>query len=104
MPTISISSPTLMTPRSTRPVTTVPRPEIEKTSSDRHQEGAVDGALGQRDVGVQRLGELDDGAFAHFALVAFHGQFCRAVDDGGLVPREFVFVQQFAYFHLDEFE
>src|SRR5665647_1295010 len=70
----------------------------------RHQEGAVDGALGQRDVGVQRLGELDDGAFAHFALVAFHGQFGRAVDDGGLVPREFVFVQQFAYFHLYEFE
>ena len=33
MPTISISSPTLMTPRSTRPVTTVPRPEMEKTSS-----------------------------------------------------------------------
>ena len=32
-PTISISSPTLTTPRSTRPVTTVPRPEIEKTSS-----------------------------------------------------------------------
>ena len=33
MPTISISSPTLITPRSTRPVTTVPRPEIENTSS-----------------------------------------------------------------------
>src|SRR5438552_1160352 len=32
-PTISISSPTLTMPRSTRPVTTVPRPEIEKTSS-----------------------------------------------------------------------
>ncbi|KGS48724.1 hypothetical protein X992_6284 [Burkholderia pseudomallei MSHR5492] len=33
IPTISISSPTLITPRSTRPVTTVPRPEIENTSS-----------------------------------------------------------------------
>src|SRR5205809_2585333 len=32
-PTISISSPTLITPRSTLPVTTVPRPEIENTSS-----------------------------------------------------------------------
>jgi len=31
--TISISSPTLTTPRSMRPVTTVPRPEIENTSS-----------------------------------------------------------------------
>jgi hypothetical protein len=33
MPTISTSSPTLTHPRSTRPVTTVPRPEIENTSS-----------------------------------------------------------------------
>ena len=33
IPTISISSPTLTTPRSIRPVTTVPRPEIENTSS-----------------------------------------------------------------------
>ena len=33
IPTISISSPTLMMPRSTRPVTTVPRPEMENTSS-----------------------------------------------------------------------
>jgi hypothetical protein len=33
IPTISISSPTLTTPRSIRPVTTVPRPEMENTSS-----------------------------------------------------------------------
>ena len=33
MPTISTSSPTLIVPRSMRPVTTVPRPEIENTSS-----------------------------------------------------------------------
>src|SRR5229473_2588455 len=32
-PTISTSSPTLILPRSIRPVTTVPRPEIENTSS-----------------------------------------------------------------------
>ena len=32
-PTISTSSPTFTIPRSTRPVTTVPRPEIENTSS-----------------------------------------------------------------------
>src|SRR3990170_1280 len=32
-PTISTGSPTLITPRSTRPVTTVPRPLIENTSS-----------------------------------------------------------------------
>ena len=33
IPTISISSPTFTIPRSTRPVTTVPRPVIEKMSS-----------------------------------------------------------------------
>ena len=33
IPTISISSPTFTLPRSTRPVTTVPRPDIENTSS-----------------------------------------------------------------------
>ena len=33
IPTISTSSIFLSTPRSTRPVTTVPRPVIEKTSS-----------------------------------------------------------------------
>jgi hypothetical protein len=33
MPTISISSPTLTTPRSTRPVATVPLPLMAKTSS-----------------------------------------------------------------------
>src|ERR1051326_8651020 len=32
-PTISMSSPTLTIPRSIRPVTTVPRPEMENTSS-----------------------------------------------------------------------
>jgi hypothetical protein len=32
-PTISSASPTFTIPRSTRPVTTVPRPEIENTSS-----------------------------------------------------------------------
>ena len=33
IPTISTGSPTLITPRSTRPVATVPRPVIENTSS-----------------------------------------------------------------------
>jgi hypothetical protein len=33
IPTISISSPTFTIPRSTRPVTTVPRPVIVKMSS-----------------------------------------------------------------------
>src|SRR4029453_14299707 len=87
-PTISISSPTLTLPRSTRPVTTVPRPEIEKTSSlaiikgfsplapaagpnragagdrkhvlDRHHERLVHLALRYGDVAVERLHQLGD--------------------------------------------
>ena len=38
-PTISTSSPGLTTPLSTRPVTTVPRPEMEKTSSTGMRKG-----------------------------------------------------------------
>src|SRR5204863_814506 len=52
---------------------------------DGHQEGAVDGALGRGDVAVERVGQLHDGAFAEFALVAFHGELGAAVDDGGVV-------------------
>jgi hypothetical protein len=46
MPTISISSPTLMMPCSTRPVTTVPRPEIENTSSTGIRNGLSSGRSG----------------------------------------------------------
>ncbi len=41
---------------------------------NRHQEGAVNGTLWQRNVGVQGFGELDDGFFAEGAFVAFHGE------------------------------
>jgi hypothetical protein len=40
-------------PRSTRPVTTVPRPEMEEHVFHGHR-GTVHGALWHRDVGVQR--------------------------------------------------
>ena len=43
-PTISISSPTLTLPRSIRPVTTVPRPEMENTSSIGIRNGRLIGA------------------------------------------------------------
>ena len=42
--------------------------------------------------------------FAQRAFVAFQGELGRAVDDGGGVAGEFVFVEQFAHFHFDEFE
>jgi hypothetical protein len=46
MPMISISSPTLTIPRSTRPVTTVPRPEIVNTSSTGIRNGLSISRLG----------------------------------------------------------
>ena len=46
MPTISTSSPTLTIPRSTRPVTTVPRPEMENTSSTGIRNGRSMGRSG----------------------------------------------------------
>src|SRR5882724_5656627 len=70
----------------------------------RHQEGAVDGAFGLRDVGVQRVGELHDGLFAHLAFVAVHGHLGRAFDDGGVIAGEVVLGEELAHFHLDEFE
>ena len=104
MPTISISSPTLTMPRSTRPGHHRAAPGDGEHVFHRHQEGAVDGALGLRDVGVQRFGQLHDGSFAQLALVAFQGQLGRAVDDGGVVAGEVVLGQQLAHFHLHQLQ
>ena len=46
MPTISTSSPTLITPRSMRPVATVPRPLIPNTSSMGIRNGLSTGRTG----------------------------------------------------------
>ena len=54
-PTISISSPTFTFPRSTRPVTTVPRPENREDVFNRHQKRLVHFALRQRHIRVQRF-------------------------------------------------
>jgi hypothetical protein len=50
------------------------------------------------------FGELEDGLFAEFAFVAFHGELGAAVDDGGGVTWEVVFVEQLAHFHLHQLE
>src|SRR6185503_11642445 len=70
----------------------------------RHQEGPIDGPLGLRDVAVQRVGQLHDGLFAQFTLVAVHGHLGRAFDDRGVIAGEVVLAQQLAHFHLDELE
>ena len=102
MPTISISSPTLIDAALDSAGDDGAAPEMREHVFHRHQEGAVDGALGRGDVAVQRVGQLHDGLLAELALVAFHGQLGAAVDDGGGVAREFVLVQQLAHFHLDQ--
>jgi hypothetical protein len=103
MPTISISSPTLITPRSIRPVTTVPRPEIENTSSTGIRNGLSTHAPA-RDPAVQRVDQLQDRRHADVALVAFQRQTGRTGDDRGVVAREVVLAQQLAHFHLDQLE
>src|SRR6185369_8902567 len=51
----------------------------------RHQERTVNGALGRRDVGVQRLGQTHDRLLAQITLVAFQRQLRRALDDRRVV-------------------
>lgn len=48
-PTISISAPLRIVPRSTRPVTTVPRPGMEKTSKEAAKESGKVSQAGTRD-------------------------------------------------------
>ena len=60
IPTISTSSPTLTMPRSTRPVTTVPRPEIVNTSSTGIRNGLSSSRTGSGMNDVARLHQLED--------------------------------------------
>src|SRR5699024_6197553 len=71
---------------------------------DRHQEGAVNGTFRLRNVGVHGFDELDHGLRAVFAFVAFQRLERAADDNRRVVAGEFVFVEQFANFHLDQFE
>ena len=59
-PMISTSSPTLTTPRSIRPVATVPRPSIENTSSTAIRNGLSSSRFGCGNVGVDRIQQVGD--------------------------------------------
>ena len=102
MPTISTVSPVLTTPCSMRPVATVPRPVIEKTSSTGIRNGLSRSRVGLRDVGVQRVGELDD--LLLVLLVALERLQRRARDERDVVAREVVLGEQVADLDLDELE
>ena len=106
MPTISTSSPTLITPRSMRPVATVPRPLIPNTSSIGIRNGLSTGRTGVGDVGVDRVHQLLDRGVGR--IVGVVGGLERlergAADDRDVVTREVVLGQQLADLELDEVE
>ena len=90
-------------PRSMRPVTTVPRPSIEKMSSIGMRNGLSSSRTGMRDVRVERVDELHDllrplvvGALALESLEA------RAADDRGVLAVEALLGEEFADFLFDE--
>src|SRR6478609_392376 len=93
-PTISSSSPTFTTPRSTRPVTTVPRPLIENTSSTGIRNGPS----------TSRIGELHDRTLAHLPRVPFQRHLRAANHDRRVVPRKLVLRQQLPHLDLHQLQ
>ena len=102
MPTISTSSPTLISPCSTRPVTTVPRPVIVNTSSIGMRNGLSSVAGRLRNVGVDRLHQLED--LRRPLRVALERLQRRDLDDRDVVAGELVLGEQLAHLQLDELE
>ena len=91
-------------PVSTRPVTTVPRPEIENTSSIGIRNGLSSGRSGLRDVFVNSLHQLENGFGADFGIAAFEAAQEPNPDDRNVVARRSRTTDSFADFQLDELE
>jgi hypothetical protein len=86
------------------PVTTVPRPEIEKTSSIGIRNGLsmARSASGCR---CRRLRAAEDGRLRPFRpLVPFDRLQRRPLHDRNVVAREVVLRQQLPHFHFDQFQ
>ena len=102
-PTSSTSSFTFTLPRSTRPVTTVPRPSIENTSSIGIRNGLSRSRNRRRDVLVDRLDEIEDRLririVRRFRVQRFEG---RTTDDRRIIAVEFVLLQKLANLGLNE--
>src|SRR5687768_16725362 len=72
---------------------------------DRHQERLVDGALGNRNVVVDRVHELHDlGAPLRLRIAALERLERGDADDGNVVAGELIAGEQLADLHLDELE
>ncbi len=90
-------------PRSTRPVTTVPRPEIENTSSIGRRKSLSISRIGLGNARVEGGRELPDalGVGTGRVVERLDG---RAADDGDLVAGEAVLAEELADLELDEVE
>ena len=71
---------------------------------DRHQERLVLGTLGQRDVAVDRLEQLDDRLVGQRALLPVQRLDRRTADDRDVVAGELVLGEQLAHLHLDQLD
>ena len=103
MPMMSTVSLVLITPRSIRPVTTVPRPVIEKTSSIGIRNGFSISRTGSRD----RSSHGVDAARASFSPHSASPSSALSAETrttGQVVARELVLGEQLADLELDELQ
>ena len=101
-PTISTSSPTFTLPRSIRPVTTVPRPEIEKISSIGIRNGLSSSRAGCGTLFVHRLHQRVNLLFP--LLFPVQRAQSRQAHHRHVVARELVRLQQLAHFELNQIQ
>ena len=101
-PTISTSSPTLTRPRSTLPVTTVPRPEMVNTSSIGIRNGLSVSRSGSGMKSSTACHELEDLLLP--LRVALEGLERRDPDHRGVVAGELVLAEQLPDLELDQVE
>ena len=102
MPTISTVSLTLRMPRSIRPVTTVPRPVIVKTSSIGIRNGF---SVSRSGCGIDSsTASISSMTLSPHSGVALERLERRDADDRSVVARELVLGQQLADLELDELQ
>ena len=104
MPTISTSSPTLTVPALDAARHNRAAARDREHVLDRHQERQVLGTLGQRDVAVDRLEQLDDRLVRQRALLAVQRLDRGTADDRDVVAGELVLGEQLAHLHLDQLD
>ena len=85
-------------------MTTVPRPEIENTSSIGIRNGLSSGRSGVRDPLVDRLHQLEDRFLADFRVLVLEDGQRRTRDDRNIVAVEAALRKLLADFELDQLE